>query len=201
VNGRIVVVADLVRTAQEAGIADDRIARHCLEQLVLTVLREQLEKKKAWLDDDDYKAAYADYAEPYDKTPFTVKVIATRFKGYPSLEDFQQRWRVVESVARSLPKDAFDDKALAAEADRSRDLLSGSGIEVELWFHEAKAGSQGQRDFAAALQKAEATRAAVATAKDGKAALAEDVVHSHLGVDMPVLLNPLRQQLRESECT
>ncbi|HZN38940.1 MAG TPA: hypothetical protein VFD82_09060 [Planctomycetota bacterium] len=62
-----------------------------------------------WLGDAEYEAAYATYAEPYDTTPFTVKVVATKFKGYPS----------------------------------------------------------------------------------------SDVVYSHLGADQPVLLNPLRQQLRE----
>jgi hypothetical protein len=50
------------------------------------------------------------------------------------------------------------------------------------------------------LQQAEATRAAIAAAKDGKPAL-PDVVYSHLGAGRPVLLNPLRQQLRESEFT
>ena len=146
VNGRIIVVADLARQARESGVADDQIARHCLEQVVLSVLQEQLEQKKAWLDDGAYEAAYAEYAKPFDSTPFTVEIIATKFKGYPGLSAYQQRWRVVESVARSLPKDAFDDQALAAEAERSRDLLGGSGIEVELWFHEAAAGEFGHHE-------------------------------------------------------
>src|SRR5262249_56215869 len=64
-----------------------------------------------------------------------------------------------------------------------------------------RGGRKGRREWGAAREKGGARGAAVATAKDGKAALAEDVVHSHLGMDTPVLLNPLRQQLRESEFT
>lgn len=201
VNGRIVVVADLVQQARTVGIADDLVARHCLEQLVLTVLRDRLVQQQAWLDDAAYERAYAAYAAPYDSTPFTVEVVATFYKGYPSLECFQQRWRVMESCARSLPKDALDDASLAAEAARSRDLLAGSGIEVELWFHEAAPGEHGQRDFAAARRQALATHAALLAAKGNAPELAADVVAMHLGAGQPILLNQLRQALRESEYT
>jgi len=202
VNGRILVVADLVQEARDAGIDDGHVARECLESLVLTVLREQLERRKAWLDDDAYEAAYSAYAEPYDKTPFKVSVIATRFKGYPSLACFQRRWRVMESCARSLPAEALGEQSLADEAVRSRDLLLGSTIEVELWFHEAAANDNGQRDFAAAHQRALATHAALAAAPAGETGrqpeLAKDVQYT---LEKSIMINPLRQRLRESEFT
>ena len=38
-----------------------------------------------------------EYRQPYDSTPFTVEIIATRFKGYPCLEAFRSRWRLISS--------------------------------------------------------------------------------------------------------
>lgn len=65
INGRILIVADLVRAAREAGVADEGIARSCLDRVVLAILRDRLVQTKAWLDDAAHEAAYAEYAEPY----------------------------------------------------------------------------------------------------------------------------------------
>lgn len=173
--------------------------RLLLERVVLQVLKEELVRQKAWLDDDDYEAAYAEYAKPYDETPFTVNVIATRFKGYPDLQVFQQRWRVLESFVRTLPADAFGDAALAAEAKASRDLLVGTGLTAEWWFHPAAMAADGRLDFATATQQASRTVAAL-RADAGKVTLADGVTHEVAGAK-PMQLNPLRGKLGESEFT
>ncbi|MBL8755051.1 MAG: hypothetical protein JNK15_17235 [Planctomycetes bacterium] len=188
-NAQVFRIADLRRN--ESG--EDVGARMAMERFVLQVLRQELERKGAWLDDKAYAEAYAAYADRYDRTPFTVKVLATRFKGYPSLEAFQQRWRVQECFRRTLPKEAFDDAALAKEALASNDLLVGNGVEIDLWMHPAPPQDDGRFDFAAAEAAAGATIAARRAGKE------PETPGQRFGDKVPLQWNPLQEVLGEGE--
>jgi hypothetical protein len=189
VNGTVLRLADLQRDAGgELG------PREAMERFVLAVVQAELERRGAWLDDKAYEDAYDEYRKPYDDTPFSVKVVATKFKGYPSLEAFQQRWRVFESLRR-LPRDARDDTA--KEAEQSRDLLVGNGVEIECWQFPAAKQADGRRDFAAA--EAAAT-AALAKLRAGASFEAGESYSRH-GEQTPLQQNPLMQVFREGEYT
>ena len=54
-------------------------------------LRQELVSKGAYLGDEEFKRRYDEYREPYDSTPFTVEIVATRFKGFPCLEAYRAR--------------------------------------------------------------------------------------------------------------
>ena len=193
-NGQVLRLADLRRN--EAG--DDVGPRGAMEQFVLAALRQDLERRGAWLADEQYEAAYDEYRKPYDGTPFTVRVIATRFKGYPDLASFQRRWRVFECFRRNLPKNALDDAALANEAELSRDLLDSIGVEIEWWQHAADEQPDGRRDFAAAERQATAT---LTQLKAGEKVTDPAVRFGHHGARSPVLYNPLQQLFGEGEYT
>lgn len=193
-NGRLLRPTELRRN--EAG--EDLGARAAMERFVLTTLQQELERRHAWLDEAQYEAAYDEYRGPYDSTPFTVKVIATRFKGYPDLATFRARWRVFECFRRTLPKDACNDAALAAEAERSRDLLVGTGVEIECWLHAATQQDDGRRDFAAAEQAAAKT---LQKLRAGEAVEDPAVQFSHHGEKSPLLFNPLQNLFGEGEYT
>lgn len=196
IDGEIHDLAALRKRLEEAGVPPADVPRRMLDELVLGMLQHDLEKQKQWLADAAYDEAYAEYAKPYDTTPFTVKIIATRFKGYPDLETFQRRWRVQQSFVRTLPATTWSDEALDHEAELGKALLGYTGIEADLWFHEAKPQEDHRRDFAAATAAAAATREALAA--DPAAKLA-DAACTRIGEKDPVLFNPLRQQLRENE--
>jgi hypothetical protein len=198
VDGEILAMAELGRGADGEPLAP----RDALEALLMRVLRADLERRGAWLGDDAFERAYADFAQPYDKTPFTVRVVATKFKGYPSLESFRRRWRVAESFVRAQPADALGDAALAAAAASARPVLASVGIDVEWWEHEAPLQPDGRRDFAAANAAAARTLAALrarpADASDPLPA-ADGVRHERAGAAKRTFLNPLQSRLREGE--
>lgn len=193
-DGRLLRPAELRRN--DAG--EDIGARAAMERFVLTALQQELERRHAWLDDETFEAAYDEYRGPYDSTPFTVKVIATRFKGYPDLATFRERWRVFECFRRTLPKDACNDAALAAEAERSRDLLVGTGVEIEWWLHPATQQDDGRRDFATAELAAAKT---LQKLRAGEAVEDPAVVFSHHGEKSPLLFNPLQNLFGEGDYT
>jgi hypothetical protein len=196
VDGRIVTMAELRRDAEGREIGP----HGALEQFVHRLLRAELERRDAWLDDRAYQDAYDAWAQPYDSTPFTVRVVATQFRGFPSLELFQQRWRSLESFARTLPANTFDDAALTAIAAAQRPLLAHVGLEVEWWAHEAPPQGDERRDFATATAAAEQTLAhlrADVLPKD----LPPGVRHERAGSARPEPLNPLQKRLREGDYT
>lgn len=192
-NGAVHRLADLrVVNSNDIG------PRAAMERFVLAVLQAELERKRAWLDDAAYGEAYDTYSERYDNTPFTVRVIATKFKGYPDLETFQRRWRVFESFRRTLPADALGEAALADEAKQSRDLLVGNGVEIEWWLHAAAMQDDGRLDFAAAEAAATLT---LAKLRAGEKVTDSVIVHAHHGEQNPLPYNQLQQLFTEGEYT
>lgn len=193
-DGTLVRPADLRRGEADADLGP----RMAMERFVLPALQHDLERRGAWLDDEKYEAAYDEYRKPYDSTPFTVRVIATRFKGYPDLAAFQQRWRVFESFRRTLPAAACGDEALAAEAALSRDLIVGTGVEIDCWLHPAGELDDGRRDFTAAEQSAAKT---LQKLHAGETIVDPEILLSHHGEQSPLLFNSLQKLFGEGEYT
>src|SRR5690606_5221961 len=66
----------------------------------------------------------------YDETVFSVEVIATTFKGYPSLEAFRQRWRLIRSFEKMI-EDEMTDEALQAHADGHAGFFADGSVNVD----------------------------------------------------------------------
>ncbi|MBM4060278.1 MAG: DUF3450 domain-containing protein [Planctomycetes bacterium] len=187
-------VQDLERAMQEVSVRE--------------ALRQELAGKNVYVADEEFQRRYEEYRQPYDSTPFTVEVIATRFKGYPCLEAFRARWRLITSYA-DLIKDEFDDERLQAHANKFGAFFADGQVSIDMipfqgrnpktgaWEPDGmdKARARAEAVFAA-LEKKEITFDA-ALSERGEY-FANDDKRGRLGF-LP--LNQLKQQLRENEYT
>lgn len=184
------------------------LERAMQEVAVRAALKQELIAKGVFISDEEFTTRYDTYREPYDSTPFTVEVIATRFKGYPCLEAFRARWRLISSFS-DLIKEDMTDENLQAHANRraaffadgqsdvsvipfqGRDQITGAwvpgGMEAAKLRCEALFAKleKGEMTFDEALDK-------------HTEFFANDEKRGLMGM-LP--LNQLRQQLRENEFT
>jgi len=200
VRGRILVVADFLVAAREAGGERSDVARRVLDDVLLAILTEELHHQDAWLSDAYHEQAYAAYAEQYDKTPLLLEGLVTRFKLYPDLTTFQRRWRVLQSFVRMNKLHKPDAAELQAQAKLSQDFLTGVAVEAEFWLHEAPLAADGRRDFMAAEQTARQTFEVFAAEKD-RPKLSEAAPRMRPGKGEWTMLDPLRTALGEGEYT
>lgn len=212
--GTVLKVNDLEWSTQDAfefvkkGLFVQDLERAMQEVCVREALRQELIAKGAYLSDEDFTRRYDEYRQPFDSTPFTVEIIATRFKGYPCLEAFRARWRLIASYT-DLIKDEITDEALQAHADKRNAFFADGQLDVSVLPFQArhpKTGAWEPGGMDAAKERCEATFAAL----ERKEMTFDQAIDKHteffsndekrgrLGL-LP--LNQIRQQLRESEFT
>jgi hypothetical protein len=210
----VLKVNDLQWSTQDAfdfvkkGLYVQDLERAIQEVCVREALRQELVAKNAYIGDDDFQKRYDEYRQPYDSTPFTVEVIATRFKGYPCLEAFRARWRLITSYADMIKADVNDEN-LQAHANKRAAFFADGQVDVSLIPFQArnpKTGAWEPDGMTAAKARAEAAFAMLER-KDltfdklldqHVEFFANDEKRGRLGM-LP--LNQLRQQLRENEFT
>jgi hypothetical protein len=90
-----------------------------------------LEQTGALLDDEAFRAAYAEHEQPYQNSPLSLEVIARNFKGFPSMESYRQHFRLQESYQRSIAAD-LTDETLTAHLGRANQLLGVGSVDVEV---------------------------------------------------------------------
>lgn len=210
----VLKVNDLQWSTQEAfdfikkGLFVQDLERAMQEVVVREALRQELTQKGAYISDEEFLRRYDEYRQPYDSTPFTVEVIATRFKGYPCLEAFRARWRLITSFS-DLIKSEITDENLQAHADKRGAFFADGQLDVSLIPFQArnpKTGAWEPDGMTAAKARCEAVFAAL----EKKEMTFDQALDKHteffsnddkrgrLGL-LP--LNQLKQQLRESEFT
>jgi hypothetical protein len=207
-------VNDLEWKTQEAfdfvkkGLFVQDLERAMQEVAVREALRQELVAKGSFISDEDFQRRYDEYRQPYDSTPFTVEVIATRFKGYPCLEAFRSRWRLIASFSDLIKAEMTDD-ALQAHADQRGAFFADGQVDVSVipfMARNHKTGAWEPNGMASAQARCEAAFAALEKKEMTFDQLldkhveffANDEKRGRLGL-LP--LNQLRQQLRESEFT
>lgn len=190
------------------GLYVQDLERALNEVVVREALKQELVKAKVWVSDEEFQKRYEEYRKPYDDTPFTVEVIATRFKGYPCLEGFRARWRLITSY-QDLIKDELDNDHLQAHADKFAAFFADGQTSIDLipfQGRDAKSGAWLPGGMDAARKRAEAAFAELDQGKltfdealDKKGEFfATDENKGRLGFKP---LNQVRQALRESEFT
>lgn len=210
----VLKVNDLQWSTQEAfdfikkGLFVQDLERAMQEVVVREALRQELTAKGAYISDEEFLRRYDEYRQPYDSTPFTVEVIATRFKGYPCLEAFRARWRLITSFS-DLIKSEITDENLQAHADKRGAFFADGQLDVSLIPFQArnpKTGAWEPDGMTAAKARCDAVFAAL----EKKEMTFDQALDKHteffsnddkrgrLGL-LP--LNQLKQQLRESEFT
>ena len=130
VNGRKWKTADAAKALALRIKPEDR-TRALVDIALQTSLRQELEKKGAWLDDAGYRKEFAEYRKPYDETPFTVKVLALSFKGYPSFEVYKARWRLERSFEKMIAADINDDN-LKKHLERAKNFLGDGRASLKI---------------------------------------------------------------------
>jgi hypothetical protein len=210
----VLKVNELSWSTQEAfdfvkqGLFVQDLERAVQEVCVREALRQELIAKGAYVSNEDFQKRYDEYRQPYDSTPFTVEVIATRFKGYPCLEAYRARWRLITSYADMIKADVNDEN-LQAHANKRAAFFADGQVDVSLipfqarnpktgaWEPDGMTGAKARCEaLFAGLEKKELT---FDQALDKHAEFfSNDEKRGRLGM-LP--LNQLRQQLRENEFT
>jgi hypothetical protein len=210
----VLKVNDLQWSTQEAfdfvkkGLFVQDLERAMQEVVAREALRQVLVSKGAYISDEEFARRYDEYRQPFDSTPFTVEIIATRFKGYPCLEAFRARWRLITSYGDMI-KAEITDENLQAHADKYAAFFAEGQVDVNLIPFQArnpKTGAWEPDGMAKAKERCEAVFAALEKkeltfdqALDKHTEFfANDDKRGRLGL-LP--LNQLKQQLRESEFT
>lgn len=190
------------------GLYVQDLERAMQEVAVREAIKQELEKHDAYVSDEVFHERYEAYRQPYDSTPFTVEVIATRFKGYPCLEAYRARWRLQTSYADMIA-DEINTENLQAHADKYAAFFADGQVSIDVIPFQARnprTGAWEPDGMVAAKQRCEAAFAAI----EGKDKSFDDLLNSHseffsndekrgrLGF-LP--LNQLKQQLRENEFT
>ncbi|MEM7203113.1 MAG: hypothetical protein AAF628_22825 [Planctomycetota bacterium] len=89
--------------------------------LTTAVLREALRHallaRGHWMNDNDFRERFDRERHEATNTPFTLDVVATALKGFPSLEAYTTHWRLLRSFEVMIQAE-IDDAALAGHADR-----------------------------------------------------------------------------------
>lgn len=206
VNGRVWKTDDAFERVRSGVFAQD-IERAMIEVVSREALRQQLEKTGNFMSDDEYREEYEEYRQQYDNTPFTTEVIAKTFKGYPSLEAFRQRWRLMRSFEKMIAKD-INDENLQAHADKFGRFFADGQTNVDVIPFLAKSTTTGAwlpNGFDGAKQRAMAAFEQISGGasfddileKHGEF-FAKDTERGRLGNKS---LNQIRQSVSESEFT
>lgn len=192
----------------EKGIYVQDLERAVQEVVAREALRQELIAKGAYLDDDEFKRRYDEYREPFDSTPFTVEIIATRFKGYPCLEAFRARWRLVASFSDMIA-DEINDENLQAHADEFAGFFADGQVAIDIIPFMAKSPKTGAWEPDGMDQARQRCEAMMAAMEKGEITFDQalqrhtefyhnDDKKGRLGL-LP--LNQVKQHLRESEFT
>ena len=184
------------------------LERAMQEVVVREALRQELLNNDSYVSDEEFARRYDEYREPYDSTPFTVEVIATRFKGYPCLEAFRARWRLITSFTDMIA-DEITDENLQAHADKRAAFFADGQVDISLLPFQARdpmTGAWVVDGMAKAKKRCEAMFARL----EKKELTFDQAIENHTeffandekrGVLGVLPLNQLRQQMRESEFT
>jgi hypothetical protein len=133
----VVSVNDLQWSTSDAfeyirkGLFVQDLERAMQEVVVREALRQELQKNNCYVSDDEFLSRYEAYRQPYDTTPFTVEVIATKFKGYPCLEAYRARWRLITSFSDYIADD-FTDENLQAHADKYAAFFGDGNVSLDV---------------------------------------------------------------------
>lgn len=204
VNGRDWMTDEAFAQVRKAVFLTD-IERAMTELVVREALTQELKAKDAYLDDERFQSEYDIYAQEFDKTPFTTEVVATAFKGYPSLEAFRQRWRLMRSFEHMIDAELTNEN-LAEHAENYQSFFADGQINVEIiqfLARDVKTGAWEPDGFLRAKERATEAFEKLADGADFDEVHAEHgeyyVTDDQRGRFSGTSLNGLRQWLRENE--
>ncbi|MCA8941832.1 MAG: hypothetical protein KDB80_04665, partial [Planctomycetes bacterium] len=187
------------------GLYAQDVERAIAEVTIREALRQELDKAGAYLSNDEFRQLFDEYRQQYDSTPFTTEVIAVNFKGYPSLEAFRQRWRLMRSFEKMIENE-ITDAALEEHAEKYKAFFGNGQVVVDViqfLGRSQKTGGWLPNGVEDARKRAERAMKAIENGTDFDQILAQrgeyyanDEEKGRLGSKS---MNQLRQVLRENE--
>ena len=103
----------------------------CLCGRQIAALKQALVKANAYLDPEAFRTQFAEYRKQFDSTLFNTEMIARAFKGYPTLEAFRTRWRLMKSYEDMIAQEVNDDN-LQAHADAHKRFFADGNVNVDV---------------------------------------------------------------------
>lgn len=118
-----------------AGIAD-RVSEDDLRRTRMWVaktraLAQDLAGKEALLDEEAFRARYAEHEEPYQGSPIPLEFVATGLQKFPSMDVYKQYFRLRESY-KDMIADEINDENLTAHLGRANLLMGLAQVNAEV---------------------------------------------------------------------
>jgi hypothetical protein len=207
VNGRRWSTDDAFAQVKEGLFLQDM--ETAISELVCReALKQELVAKDSYLSDAEFVEQFSEYRKQFDSTLFNTEMIARAFKGYPTLEAFRTRWRLMKSYEDMIAKSVNDD-LLQAHADQHKRFFADGSVNVDVIAFlgkDQRSGAWVANGMAAARARADQALAEIRGAQktfdqtlDARGEYFQmDKERGRLGSKS---LNELRRSLRESEYT
>jgi hypothetical protein len=180
------------RVSAEGGLkTPSDVALAMAHEVILTALTNALRRAGKWPDEATVERLFEEHKAKYDGTPFRTEILATQFKGYPTLPAYQRRYAVMSAYELAIEKE-ITDAALARHLEEVHPFFADQKVKVSLLcFTPSGAG-----DWSDAERKAQQARTALTAGASfdelAKAAGPRSVSAAHP-------LNLLRKAVGESE--
>lgn len=131
VNGQPILVEtiwDIIKSQVSA--QDVEQTRNWL--VATTIARQALEKQKVWMSEEEFKAAYGAHSDPYKDSPFSVEMVATQFKKFPSVNDYRMYFRIAESFKKTILPSMTDAVLTEHGRQRTNDIVGLARVDVDV---------------------------------------------------------------------
>ncbi len=130
VNGRRLLTAEAFPTVARRVTAIDR------EQVLrwmawATATRQALVKAGVYLPEEEFAKKWQAHVGPYEKTPFSIEVVATAFKRFPSYDLYREYCRLRKSFEKMIEKEVTEEALLQHRA-RVQDFLGDGKVDAQV---------------------------------------------------------------------
>jgi hypothetical protein len=205
VNGRRWDTAEAFEQVKQGLFVQD-MERAISELVIREALKQELVAKGSYLSDEEFRKEFKAYRKQFDDTLFNTEMIARAFKGYPTLEAFRARWRLIKSYENMIAKDVNDD-VLQKHADKHKRFFADGSVSVDVIPFMGKSHKSGAWQPNGMNKARERAARCVARIKSGEKTFdqALDAWGEYYPLDKEKgrlgnkSLNELRRSIRESE--
>ena len=107
------------------------------EILIREVLTQELISEGSYMTDEEFGVAYSEFLARYEGTLFSPEFVALQLMGFPTLEAFRGRHRLLKSFEGLIGKD-YNDEVLQAHADKFARFFGDGRIDVDVVTFQGK---------------------------------------------------------------
>jgi hypothetical protein len=96
-----------------------------------TATRQALVAAGVYLPEEEFLKEWQAHVGPYEKTPFSIEVVATAFKKFPSYDLYREYFRLRKSFEKMIEKEVTDEALLQHRA-RVQDFLGDGKVDAQV---------------------------------------------------------------------